>query len=143
MPSADGSPLAQIFRPNVPSKNDPRRRTASTAAASSTAARDNEAFKELIKQAQSDKGWQERSRQTRPQQSSPVQVLLLPLNCMLTRLTSLAHAVLLGLLSLSTNVMISITLAANQCLDGQYQVPIGKEELSMYMPPRMHHSCYV
>ena len=75
MPSTDGSSLAQIFRPNVPSKNDPRRRTASSAGASSTAARDNETFKELIKQAQSDKGWQEKSRQTRPQQSSPVQVL--------------------------------------------------------------------
>ena len=80
--SSDGSSLAQIFRPNVPSKNDPRRRAASSAAMSSTAARDNEAFKELIKQAQSDKGWQEKSRQARPQQSSPVQVQLLSLRCM-------------------------------------------------------------
>ena len=97
MPVADGCSLAQIFRPNVPSKNDPRRRAAGSAATSSTAARDNEAFKELIKQAQSDKGWQERSRQTRPHQSSPVQVLSLSLMCMLTRLISLTYAVLLGL----------------------------------------------
>jgi len=68
----------QVFRPNVPAKIDPRKRSANGAASSSAAAKDSEAFRELIKQAQSDKGWQDKARQNRPQHA-PIHVRLVSL----------------------------------------------------------------
>lgn len=57
----------------MPSKNDPRRRPSSGGASSSAAVKDNEAFAELIKQAQSDMGWRDKAKQNRPQ-AGPMQV---------------------------------------------------------------------